>query len=139
MTAYCGVSFSLLPILALLGVCACSGIDKAPNGYGVVREHIMSAPHNIPPVRSDIDFTILEIDGAPVKREVLPPFVDMLPGALLSAGSHHFKAKVAPIMRSPDHQSHDVTFDASVESGEIYYLVDKDGSPVLIEAHNATK
>jgi hypothetical protein len=139
MTAHRNFSFSLLTMFALLGVSGCSGADKAPIGYGVVREHVISAPHNIPPIRSELDFTIIEIDGSPVKREVLPPLVDMQPGALVAAGAHHFKAKVAPHMRSPGDQPHEVSFDASVESEKIYYLVDKDGIPVLIEAHTATK
>ena len=59
---------------------------KAPNGFSVVREHVISAPHNIPPILSELDFTIIEVDGAQVNREIPPPFVDIQAGALIPAG-----------------------------------------------------
>jgi hypothetical protein len=127
-------------ILALLSASAvlggCSGRNKPPDGYGVVQEHVVFAPRNIPPIRSTLDFTIIEIDGAPVKRETPPLFVDMQPGALVSAGTHRFSAMVAPHARPPGYQPHEITFSAHVEAGRIYDLVDdKDGNPILIEEH----
>jgi hypothetical protein len=111
-------------------------MNKAPDGFGVVREHMVFAPHNVPPIRSELDFTILEVDGAPVRREIPPRYVDIQPGALVSAGSHRFKAKVAPHLLPRGYQAHEVVFTANVESGKVYYLVDdKNRDPVLIEGH----
>lgn len=116
-------------------LCGCGVAAKAPDGYGVVREHIVFAPRNIPPIKSELDFTILEVDGAPARREIPPPFVDMQPGVFVSAGSHRFKAKVAPHLLPPGYKPRDVTFDATVQSGRVYFLVDKDGGPILVEDH----
>jgi hypothetical protein len=140
MTARDYASFLLAPIAALAVAGGCRDASKAPEGYGVVREHVISAPHNIPPIQSELDFTILDVDGAPVRREIPPPLVDMQPGALVLAGSHNFRTKVAPHMLPPGYQPHEITFVANVESGKIYYLVDnKDGSPILIELNPDTK
>jgi hypothetical protein len=99
-------------------------------------EHMISSPHNIPPIHSELDFTIIEIDGASFTRETPPLLVDMQPGALVTAGTHRFRAKVMPHLRRVDDQPHDVSFVAAVESGKAYFLVDdKDKMPVLIEEH----
>jgi hypothetical protein len=128
---------SVLALLAASSVLGgCRGRNKPPDGYGVVQEHIVFAPRNIPPIRSTLDFTIIAIDGAPVRRESPPLFVDMQPGALVLAGTHHFSALVAPHLRPPGYQPHEVTFMADVEAGRIYDLVDdKEGKPILIEEH----
>src|ERR1017187_5046420 len=98
MAAYFRAVFSLPPIVALAVACGCRDANKAPDGYSLVREHVIFAPHNVPPIRSDLDFTILEVDGAPVRREVPPPLVDMQPGVLVLAGCRHFWGNVAPHM-----------------------------------------
>ena len=125
---------ALLAASAVLG--GCSGRNRPPDGYGVVQEHVVYAPRNIPPIRSTLDFTIIQIDGAPVRRETPPLFADMQPGALVSAGTHRFSAMVAPLARPPGYQPHEITFNAQVDAGRIYDLVDdKDGNPILIEEH----
>jgi hypothetical protein len=128
-------AFVLPLFIVLWGGCGGRDLSQAPAGFGVVREHVIFDPHNVPPISSKLDFTIFEIDGAPVKREIPPPFVDMQPGALVSAGTHRFKARVAPIIRPRDYQPYEVTFEAKLESGKVYYLVDQNGDPVLIELH----
>lgn len=111
-------------------------IHKPPYGFAVVREHLVFAPRNIPPIRSNLDFTIVEIDGAPVRREIPPPLVDRQPGALVSAGPHSFRAKVQPHALPPHYQPYEVTFVAIVESGKVYELVDDErGAPILVEEH----
>ena len=130
-------------LLVLLAVSGCWDVNKAPAGFGVVREHVISA-RNDPPIRSEINFTILEIDGAPVKRESIPRYVDQPPGAIVSAGTHRFRVNSAPHAQPPGYQSHlppgyqphEVTFEANVESERVYYLVEnKNQDPVLIEGH----
>ena len=126
----------LLLLVVLLGTGGCAPPSKAPAGFGVVREHMLSAPHNVPPIYSLLDFTIIEVDGAPAKRERPPLFVDMQPGALVSAGTHRFMARTTPHLIPPGYRPREVTFEASVESEKIYWLVDdKNGGPVLIEDH----
>jgi hypothetical protein len=116
------------------GLFACSPPIKAPDGYAIVREHVIYSPGNVPPIHSNLDYTIVEIDGAPVTREPTPPLADMQPGALIPVGTHRFKAIVEPHMRPPNLQPKEVTFSASVANRKIYDLVDdKDGQPVLIE------
>lgn len=130
------ISAAALAIQSVLGGgCVRWNIDRAPAGFAVVREHVVSAPRNDPPVASTLDFTITEIDGAPVTREKIPPWVDLQPGALMSAGTHQFKALVAPHLRPRDWRAKEVSFTATVESGKVYFLVDREGAPALIEAH----
>jgi hypothetical protein len=125
-----------LAIQALFGGCVFWNVDRAPAGFSIVREHIISSPQNDPPVTSTLDFTLTEIDGAAVTRERIPPWVDMNRGALMSAGAHQFKAAVAPHLRPHDFQPKEVSFAATVASGKVYFLVDdKDGAPVLVEEH----
>ena len=120
--------------LALVAGCSSWNAQAAPAGFAVIREHVLSAPHNDPPISSTLDFTLTEIDGKPVTRETIPPLVDLQPGVLVSAGNHEFKALVSPHVRPPNHQPAEVVFQLSVQSTKLYYLVDKDGGPVLIEA-----
>jgi hypothetical protein len=133
-------SAAILALQSLLGSgCLLWKIDQAPSGFAIVREHMISAPRNDPPVTSTLDFTITAIDGAAVVREKVPPWVDMQRGALVAAGAHQFKAWVAPHTRPRDYQPKEVSFAASVDSGKVYFLVDRDGAPVLIEEHLAPR
>jgi hypothetical protein len=119
----------------LLGACSRYwNAYKAPDGFGIVREHVISSPNNLTPIRSNFDHTILSIDGGPITRETLPDFVDMQPGALVAAGVHHFEARVAPVVLPPDYKPFEVSFDARVESGKVYFLVDQEKKPALVEA-----
>jgi hypothetical protein len=132
----------LIPLVYGASICSVGcgrkgDVHQAPDGFGIVREHMISVPGNIPPVRSKLDFTITEIDGGPVTREIPPSLVDMQPGAVVRAGAHQFKAKVAPHLLPAGYRPHEVSFVANVESGKIYFLVDKDGEPVLVEEHQA--
>jgi len=122
--------------MAFLAGCVQWNPEEAPFGFAVIREHVISAPGNDPPVGSTLDFTLIEIDGMPVTRETLPRLVDMQPGVLLSAGSHKLKARVAPHLRPPGHKSEEVVFTATVESTSVYYLVDKDSEPILIKVRS---
>jgi len=101
-----------------------------------VREHIISSPGNDPPVASTLDFTITQIDGAPVTREKIPPWVDLQRGALVPAGPHQFTALVAPHLRPRDYRAKEISFAVTVGSGKVYFLVDReDGAPILVEEH----
>ena len=122
-------------VVSLVGCRQEWSIHKAPDGFAVVREHVIFAPRNIPPARSELDFTIITVDGAAVVRERPPPFVDLEPGALVAAGIHRFTARVAPHLLPPGYRPYEVSFMAAVEGGKIYFLVDREKMPVLVEEH----
>ena len=124
---------ALLTGLAFSGGCGPGHLHNIPDGYAVVQEHIRDSPHNVPPIRNDMDFTIIEVDGGTFTRETPPFLVDMQPGVLVAAGSHHFRAKTMPQLHKIGEQPTEVTFDATVESGKAYFLVNKDRLPVLVE------
>lgn len=124
---------SAILLIALFAGCLKGNSADVPAGFAVIREHVVSAPRNDPPVTSLLDYTLTGIDGKPVTRETLPPLVDMQPGALVAVGSHEFKALVSPHLRPSNHHQIEVVFKADVRNGKIYYLADKDGAPVLLE------
>lgn len=126
--------FLALLFVASFGLFACSPPTQAPEGYAIVREHLVSSGKGmVPQVSSNLDYTIVEIDGASFAREKVPLFADMQPGALISAGTHRIKAMVEPHVRPPNSKPKEVTFTATVESRKIYYLVDdKERQPVLV-------
>jgi hypothetical protein len=126
-------------VLVLALLCGCKDGDDPPNGYCQVKEHVLWAPSNDPPIESELDCSLLEVDGAPPKR--IPRIrSDEDPDALVPAGFHHFKAK-APLWRAhpSDAVPHEFTFDASVESGKKYYLAEKDAKLVFVEVHAARR
>ena len=133
-------TLEMLGSLALLtgasfGLSACGRPpSQAPEGYAIVREHLISSGKGMEPrISSNLDYTIIEIDSAPVIREKVPPWVDMQAGALIPVGAHRFKTKVEPHLRPPNSKPVEVSFTATVENRKIYYLVDdKDRQPVLI-------
>ncbi|MGA2691694.1 MAG: hypothetical protein ABSF76_04970 [Opitutaceae bacterium] len=137
------VALAVLLLWALVGLSFCSRgwrTETAPKGFAVVREHVVTAPRNHPPIRSTLDFTLVQIDGAQVHRETPPPFVDMQPGAIVSAGTHQFKARVQPHLLPRGFQPREVTFTAAVEGGRIYDLVDDPGgAPVLVEQNRGAR
>src|SRR5437868_5734859 len=94
---------ALLAALLLLAAAGCAKwqADKAPAGFAIVREHVIMAPGNDPPISSKLDFTLTAIDGAAITRETVPPWVDIQPGALVAAGRHSFKAWIAPHFHRP--------------------------------------
>lgn len=104
-----------------------------------VREHVMFSSRNDPPINSLLYFALVCIDGKAVTRERVAPFAPMTPGALVIAGTHEFKAMVSPHARSPNHRPTEVTFTAKVESTKVYYLVENEGLPVLIEARTGQR
>lgn len=120
--------------VVLLAGCEEWKSDVAPEGHAIVREHAVYGPRNDPPIFSTLDFTILEIDGGPVVREVVPRLVDIQHGALVTAGKHTIKVSVSPHARRPGERPAEMTFEITVASGKVYYLVGKDGGPFLAEA-----
>jgi hypothetical protein len=108
--------------------------NRAPEGYSIVREHVVFSPNNNPPVRSELDYTLIDVDGGPITRESYPKFVDLQPGALVVAGVHRFRARVEPVLRPPDYKPHEVSFEGRVESGKVYFLVEQQKAPALVEA-----
>jgi hypothetical protein len=131
----------ILTFLLIILAAGCSkwNAEDAPAGFALIREHTISAPGNDPPITGTLDFTLIEIDGNPVARETIPPWIDQQRGALVSAGTHQFKAMASPHVRPPDHQPAEVVFTATVKSSKVYYLVGKDGGPVLIEAKSGQR
>lgn len=124
-----------ITLIAWVGGCAKWNPAVAPAGSAIIREHTMGKVvfENSLPVSSTLDFTLVAIDGMPVTRETIPPLVDMQAGALVPAGSHEFKLLASPHARPPNHRPVEMRFTASVQSGKVYNLVDKDGAPALVE------
>ncbi len=130
--------------IALAALCGCTkwDLNQAPAGSAVVREHAITKKvvfQNNLPVSSELDFTLTQIDGAPIARETIPPWVHLQRGALVPAGEHRFKALAQPHVLPRDYQPKEVSFVATVESGKVYYLIDKDGMPALIDAPPKTQ
>ena len=126
--------------IVLAALCGCTKWDPnlAPTGFSVVREHLVTQKlvfRNNLPVGSELDFTLTEVDGATVARETIPWWVDMQRGALIPAGAHKFTALAQPHLLPRDYKPKEVSFVATVESRKVYYLIDKYGLPVLVEAH----
>jgi hypothetical protein len=133
-------SIAALSLSGLVLLVACNwkwDPDKAPEGFGIVREHVISAPHNIPPIRSEWNYTIIDIDGRPVVRETYPPWIDLQAGALVSVGTHHFRGRVAPNLLPRDYKPHEVSFDGNVASGKVYFVVGQENEASLVESHAA--
>jgi hypothetical protein len=124
---------ALLCGLEFWGGCGPRRLHNIPDGYAVIQEHIADSPHNLPPIRNELDFVILEVDGAPFKRETSPRLVDMQPGALVTAGTHRIRARVMPMLHRPGDQPTEMSFFVTVVSGKAYFLVAKDKLPVLVE------
>jgi len=134
-------SIAVIALTALYG-CAKWDSNRAPAGFAVVREHAIVekvAFRNNLPIGSALDFTLTEIDGASITRETILPWVDLQRGALVPAGERRFKALARPHVLPRDNQPKEVSFVATVENGKVYYLIDKDGTPVLIEARSKTR
>ena len=110
---------------------------KAPDGFGIVREHVVSAPRNIPPIQSEWDYTIIDIDGRPVVRETYPPWIDLQVGALVSAGLHHFRGRVSPHALPAGYKPREVSFDGDVEGGKVYFVLGQQNGASLVESHSA--
>ena len=117
----------------------CKGTDKFPDGFCLVREHVVWAPSNIPPIESELDCSLLEVDGAPPQRKPRTKLDDGDPDALIPSGFHHFKARATPWRMPPDAVRHEMFFDASVEGGKEYYLVEKATQLVFVEARVTPK
>ena len=103
----------------------------------VVQGHLIYAPHHVPPIHNDDDYTLFDIDGQGVKLEKIPPLVDMQPGAVVGPGTHRFKVRVAPHLRRPDYVPQVVTFTATVEAGKRYFVVSGGTQPALVEQNPA--
>jgi len=119
----------------LLSACAHWNATLAPEGHAIIREHSIGkvAFGNQLPVNSSLDFTITEVDGAPVVRETIPAWVDLQRGVLVTAGAHRFKVLAQPHLLPKDYQPRELSFGAKVEGGKVYRLVDKDEQPALME------
>jgi len=119
----------------LLSACTQWTATIAPAGHAIIREHAMGKvvfEKNLP-VSSTLDFTIREVDGAPVVRETIPAWVHQQRGVLVTAGVHTFKLRSQPHLLPKDYQPRELSFEAKVEGGKVYRLVDKDGQPALVE------
>ena len=135
-----------LPIL--VGVLSgCSVRNEAPRGYAIVRDNIITAPRNFPPVETDFVVSILKVDGAEPVPESIPPLVDQTPGAQVTAGHHKFRARVkfVALRRDMDPKTHlpiipagwqrprECDFEGDLVDGVVYFLVgDAVGNPVFI-------
>jgi hypothetical protein len=94
---------------------------------------MISTFHNNPPVRNDFDYSLVDIDGRPIKKEKQPPWVDMQPGALVGPGKHEFKVSVTPVRRPAHYVPSEIAFTASVEAGKRYFITSQEGRVRLVE------
>ena len=76
----------------------------------------MSAPRYDLPVLNDLSYTLVAIDGRPVKRERASFLTDAYLGALVDSGKHAFKVSVSPLTHSPGFVPAEVSFEASIEA-----------------------
>jgi len=104
---------TILLMALMAGGCTKWDPNQAPAGFAVVREHAITGKvvfRNNLPVSSPLDFTLTEIDGAPIARETIPPWVDLQRGALVPAGAHGFKALAQPYVLPLNYQPKEVSF-----------------------------
>jgi hypothetical protein len=121
--------------------------SRAPQGYSIVRDQIISAPRNLPPIETNFVYSILEVDGSAPVPEWIPPFVDALPGAKMTAGHHKILAKIKyfplpkdidpktslPVIPAAWRESKEIVFEKDLSDGVVYYLVgNAEGNPELI-------
>lgn len=124
----------LLVVLVAFSLAGCAAPDFAPAGFGIVREHIIFASRNDPPILSTYDLTIVSVDGQPPQRESLPRLTHDRPGVQMPAGTRRIVARVSPHLRPAGHVPEERTFDLTVESGKAYYLFgDEAGRVQLVE------
>jgi len=132
----------LVAATALLSGCLCSAckpwnMTTAPAGHAIIRTHLIEQGALDPkaPAASPLDFTLLEVDGGPVVLETIPASVDLQRGALVTAGTHRFKARAQPHLLPAGYKPREIQFELTVEEGKVYELVDRNGQPTAIESH----
>jgi len=119
--------------VALAVLLAGGGCAGDYSGMAVIDDEIVSAPRASPPVRNDLDFVLLEVDGRPAVRERVPFLIDAHPGVVAAPGTHAFRVSIAPVARPAAYVPKQAVFTATVAAGERYALVSRDGSPSLLE------
>lgn len=102
----------------------------------VVIDGVLSARN--PPIRNDRSFVVLEVDGAPFRRERIRPFEDMYPGVLVAPGTHRFKVNVEIIpapaaLPPPKRTPYEASFTGTVVAGHRYLIASNKGLPELVE------
>ena len=99
----------------------------------VVSDTIVFAPLNDPPVRNNLDFELVSIDGQPIRREIPLPFRDVSPGALVAPGTHQFQVNAYPTWRRPDTIPARVVFSGTVMPNKRYLIGSVGSTPILVE------
>lgn len=82
-------------------------------------------------------YTVLEMDGRPVKREIVPFGVDLRARTVAPAGEHTFKVRFFPSGWPAAVQ--EATFVAYVRGGTTYFVGTRDELPVLMEFGKVTR
>ena len=75
-------------------------------------------------------YRLVEVDGRRFERERVSTVADRMPGALLTDGTHEFKAVYSGF---DDSTRREVTFTATVEAGKRYRIATRNELPALIE------
>ena len=135
-----------LPLLVAV-LSGCSVRNEAPRGYSIVRDNIITAPRNLPPVETDFVVSILKVDGAEPVPESIPPLVDQAPGVQVTAGHHKFHARVKfvalpgdmdpkshlPIIPAGWQSPREVDLEGDLVDGVVYFVVgNAAGNPVFM-------
>jgi hypothetical protein len=101
-------------------------------GRATVAEGVLSAPRNLPPIRNQFSYSLVDVDGRSILRTI-PPFRDLPPVALVPPGSHVFRVRVAPFSRPVRSPLREEAFTTTVERGKHYVICSGDAGMILTE------
>jgi len=101
-------------------------------GRATVAEGVLSAPRNLPPIRNQFSYSLVDVDGRSIIR-MISPFQDVPPVALVRPGSHTFRVRVVPFSRPLRSPIHEEAFTATVERGKHYVICSGDAGLILTE------
>lgn len=121
-----GFPFVGLLVVALGGCRMPFMVPEPGPDYALISDHAVQDT-------GEFNYTLVEMDGHPVKKERVPFGVDMNPRTIANAGQHTFKVRVELHRRYPNSVPREATFVAKVAGATTYFVGTREGSPVLIE------
>jgi hypothetical protein len=122
-----GIPFLGLLAIALAGCPVPFRVPDPGPDYGLIGDHSADLRTGA------FDYTLLEMDGHPVKKERVPFGLDMNARTVAGVGQHTFKVRVELHARYPNAVPREATFVARVNGDTTYFVGTREGTPVLIE------